>query len=60
VTGKCFKCRQPAAYEWRVCSDGPWRKVCKDCDLELNKIALKWAFPGQWRQKFEKYRRSAE
>lgn len=57
MKGKCFKCGDHAAYEWRVCSDGPWRKVCKSCDLDLNKIALKWAFPATWKAKFEAYKR---
>lgn len=41
---KCFKCSQPAAHQWRICSDGPWRWVCKACDLQLNYIAARWAF----------------
>ena len=59
MKGKCFKCGQPTSYEWRVCSDGPWRKVCAKCDLDLNKIALKWAFPETWRKKFDAYKRRA-
>jgi hypothetical protein len=31
--------------EWRICSDGPFRPVCKSCDVELNRIALRWAYP---------------
>ncbi len=56
---RCFKCRQKAHAEWRICSDGPWRHVCKDCDVELNKIALKWAYPETWKPKLEAYKRRA-
>ena len=53
MKGKCFKCGQPAAHEWRVCSDGPWRKICRDCDLQLNKIALRWAFPDDYKALYQ-------
>jgi len=42
---KCFRCKTKAYAQWKVCSDGPWRHVCKSCDIELNKIALRWAYP---------------
>lgn len=58
--GRCFKCGGKPPYgEWRICSDGPWRKVCRECDLELNKMALRWAFPRDWRALWKAYRKKA-
>lgn len=53
---KCFKCGAPGYWKWRICSDGPWRWVCRSCDLHLNKIALQWAFPRSWKKKLADYR----
>ena len=53
---KCFRHpRRKAAFKWRVCSDGPWRGVCRDCDLDLNKMGLKWAFPKMWKKLYAAY-----
>jgi len=41
---KCFKCGGAALYQWRICSDGPWRPVCQQCDFALNYIAARWAY----------------
>lgn len=56
---KCIKHRRKAIYKWRICSVGPWEGVCPECDLELNKIALKWRFPKTWKRRFDAYRKSA-
>lgn len=53
----CKKHRRPGLYKWRICSHGPWEPVCDICDLELNKIALKWRFPKTWKRRFEAYKR---
>ena len=53
----CFKhTRRKAKFQWRICSDGKWHGVCQECDLDLNKMALKWAFPENWKEKFETYK----
>ncbi len=59
---KCFKCSQPAAHQWRICSDGPWRWVCRECDIALNYIAARWAYgPDKALKLVEKYKaRTAE
>ena len=58
VTDRCFKHpRRKAAHQWKVCSDGRWHGVCVECDLELNRIGLEWAYPMTWRPKFEAYKR---
>jgi len=57
MSAKCFKHpRRQAAFKWRVCADGPWRGVCKECDVELNEIALRWAFPSKWEVMLKKYK----
>lgn len=54
---KCIKHRREAIYKWRICSIDRWEGVCKECDLELNKIALKWRYPKTWRKRYEAYKR---
>jgi hypothetical protein len=44
---KCCKCGVPGFAEWRVCADGVYRVVCREHDLELNKIGLNWLHPPQ-------------
>ena len=58
---KCFKHpRRKSKYKWRVCADGPWRGVCAECDLELNKLGLKWAYPKTWRKLYNVYLKSED
>lgn len=54
---KCFRCGKPALFQWQICSDGnQYRPVCKDCDIELNEMVLKWAGFPDWQDKIEKYK----
>lgn len=54
---KCFKHKGRKAFdEWRICADGPWRGICKECDVELNRIGLKWAFPRTWKTRLARYK----
>ena len=53
---KCFKHRdREAVFKWRVCADGPWRGVCTECDIKLNELGLRWAFPRSWQKKLAAY-----
>lgn len=54
---KCCRCGQPARQQWRVCADGFWRPICKDCDIALNEIVLKWMKIPDWKQKIKEYRK---
>lgn len=39
----CFRCGDPAGYQWQVCADGnTWRPLCVDCDIALNRVVLEW------------------
>lgn len=42
---KCCKCGAQGFAEWRVCADGVHRVVCREHDLELNRIGLEWLHP---------------
>lgn len=54
---KCFKCRGEGKWQWRICSDGPWRWICDKCDDELNYLAARWAYgPDKAIKMLEKYR----
>ena len=54
---KCFKCGAPGKFQWRICSDGPWRWVCRECDIALNYIAARWAYgPDKAIKMVEKYK----
>ena len=55
---KCFKHpRRKAVFKWRICADGRWHGVCKKCDVELNELGLKWAYPRTWKPKLEEYKK---
>ncbi len=39
----CFKCGTPSTQQWQICSLGnEYKGVCTECDLELNKLVLKF------------------
>lgn len=43
---KCIRgCGRRARYQWQICSDGNvYRPVCRECDVELNEMVMRWAF----------------
>lgn len=60
--GTCFKHPDRLAVEeWKFCSDPDhdWKPICRECDLKLNKIALKFAYPKTWRELYKQYKRSS-
>lgn len=36
----CFRCGKKSYYQWNICADGKYHPVCKECDIELNKLVL--------------------
>ena len=39
----CFRCGKPSSTQWQICANGSrWLGVCKDCDVELNLLVLKY------------------
>lgn len=54
---KCFRCQARAEFQWEICSDGnTWRPICKECDIALNEMVLKWMGFKDWESKIENYR----
>lgn len=53
----CCRCGKPSTQQWQICSDGnQWRGLCKECDIELNKLVLKFMKFPNWRKILKKYR----
>lgn len=39
----CFRCGEPARFQWNACSDlNRWRPLCTSCDVALNAMVLRW------------------
>ena len=39
----CVRCRRRAMFQWNACADGNlWRPLCLECDVELNRLVLRW------------------
>jgi hypothetical protein len=53
---KCHRCGKRARFQWNACADGNiWRPVCTACDVELNKLALRFLDPKNWIEKLQRY-----
>ena len=53
---KCVRCGAKAQFQWNICADGNvYRPICKQCDIELNAMVLKWAGFEDWKDKIDKY-----
>jgi len=54
----CFRkdCTNKATQQWQICSDGPWRPICTDCDIELNKMVLKFMGFSNYEILIEEYK----
>lgn len=52
----CFRCGNPATYQWSICSDGNiQRPLCVTCDVDLNDHVLQWAGDPDAKAKLEAY-----
>lgn len=57
---KCIRCGAPAVHQWNICSDQNfYRPMCLDCDIELNKLVLKWAGHPHAQRLGDEYERRA-
>lgn len=55
----CFRCGEPACAQWSICADGNvHRPICNECDIELNRIVLRWAGDPDAEEKVALYRAS--
>lgn len=53
---KCFRCDNKAEYQWQICSDNrAYRPICKECDIKLNKVVLRFMKFPDWEEKLNKY-----
>jgi len=53
----CFRCKKPSRYQWQVCADdGQFRGLCELCDIDLNKMVLRFMNDPEWERKMAKYR----
>ena len=57
---RCLRCRKRGHATWSICADGNRpRVICRACDVALNRMVLRWAGDGQWRQKMARYEATA-
>lgn len=55
----CFRCGEKARFQWQVCADNRlYRPICEDCDIELNKMVLRWMGDPDAESKIEAYERN--
>lgn len=52
---KCIRCGSPATHQWITCADGLYRPICRECDIQLNRIVLRFLFPGENDNKIKQY-----
>lgn len=39
----CFRCGKPSSQQWQICAlNNEYKGVCTKCDIELNKLVLKF------------------
>jgi len=58
VKMKCFRCKDSARFQWQICSDNNiYRPLCPKCDIELNKMVLKWTGIKNWKDKIVAYKK---
>ena len=53
---KCFRCGNQANQQWNICADkGQFRPICKECDIKLNELVLKFMGFKDWKSKIKEY-----
>lgn len=53
---KCIRCPNKAHASWQICADGRMhRPLCKECDIELNEIVMRWAFGRRRERDLKRY-----
>ena len=51
---KCCRCGVQAYHQFNICADG-YKAICRDCDIELNKLVLQWIGDKEWKKKIKYY-----
>lgn len=53
----CVRCGSRARYQWSICADGNLqRPLCRECDIDLNRMVLEWVGDPEAAQKVAAYR----
>lgn len=53
---KCYRCGAPASEQWQCCADNNiWRPICKECDILLNELVLRYMHDPHWHNKIIAY-----
>lgn len=53
---KCLRCGKTSSQQWQICAlDNKWAGICKKCDIELNKLVLKFIGIKNWQEIIKKY-----
>jgi len=53
---KCLRCGKPSSQQWQICSLGnKWAGICSECDIELNRMVLKFIGAKDWQKILKKY-----
>lgn len=57
----CFRCgNKPSRSQWQICADGnQYRPICRQCDIELNALVLKFMGDDRANEKMKEYRPAA-
>jgi len=56
MKNKCFRCGSKGEFTWNICADNNKDKwVCLRCDIELNKLVLRFMGFKNWKDKIKKY-----
>ena len=62
----CYRCGMPSTQQWQICALGnDYKGVCTECDIELNKLVLKFFGYGKdsiktLAEQYEKYLRKGK
>jgi len=55
----CIRCGSQAEFQWQICSDGNnYRPLCIECDIELQRVVLKFMKHPHVEQLVNDYARS--
>ena len=62
IDGKpCCKCGRPAVESFNICALGYSKiwPVCRECDIEINELVVRFIFGGRRERALKKYREMA-
>jgi hypothetical protein len=49
-------CKNRAEFQWQICADGnQYRPLCRECDIALNRIVLRFMGWKNWKEKITAY-----